>query len=114
MKSRQEDAERLLKDVNVYWLNELWRLDLQATPALCRAFGAALLKAAREPSGDFNFGEDLERQLPNVKWLVAEHCDLDDGLAVAETRVRRVVAVQHGDPRWDQLLAAILDLHRPR
>ena len=115
VKSRQSDAIQLLKEVNIYWLNDLWRLDLEATPALCEAFGAALLKEATgQPSYDFNVGEDLERQLPNMKWLVGAHCNLDDGLAVAETRVRRVATVQHGDPRWDGFLAAIVELRRPR
>ena len=32
----------------------------------------------------------LERQLPNTKWLVREHCDLGATLAVVETRVREL------------------------
>ena len=113
VKTRQGDAERLLKEANIYWLNELWRLDLEATPDLCEAFGAALLKTATgQPDYNFNVAEDLERQLPNMKWLVTHHCNLDDGLAVAETRVRRVVAVNRGDSRWDQFLAAIIELRR--
>jgi hypothetical protein len=115
VKTRQPDAEKLLKEVKLYWLRDLWRLDLEAAPSLCEAFGAALLKDVTEQTEyDFSVGEDLELQLPNLKWLVGAHCNLDDGLVVAETRVRRVVAVQHGDPRWDQFLAAIVELRGRR
>jgi hypothetical protein len=115
VKSRQADSEMLLQEVKLYWLRELWRLDLDATPALCQAFGAAPLKqASADPDYDFNVAEDIEVQLPNMKWLAAARCDLDDGLAVAETRVRRVIAVRQGEPRWDQFLTELVLLHHRR
>jgi hypothetical protein len=113
VKSRQSDAERLLKEVKLYGLRELWRLDLEATPALCEAFGAALLKeATAEPDFDSTVAELFEDLLPNLKWLVAEHCSLDDGLAAAEPRVRHVVAGNRPDTRWDGTLAAIVELRQ--
>jgi hypothetical protein len=118
VKSRQTDAVMLLAEGKMNWLNELWRLDLEATPSLCEAFGAALRKAAAsevEPS--WNVGEKLERQLPNMKWLVAGHCDLDDGVTAVEKRVHLITDVMGaqdgGRPRWLQFLAALAEL-RPK
>jgi hypothetical protein len=114
VKSQQGDAERLLKEVNLYGLRELWRLDLEATPSLCEAFRAALLKVAIEDDLDRSVVERVEDQLPNMKWLVAEHCSLDDGLAAAKPKVRHVAAGNNGDSRWVQLLDAIVELRRKR
>jgi hypothetical protein len=114
VKSRQTDAVLLLREGKVHWLPQLSQLDLAATPALCEAFGAGLLKEATGPGYDLNVGEDLERQLPNLKWLVGEHCNLDDGLAAAETVIRRITAVNRGDQRWAEFLAAIVELRRKR
>ena len=113
-KNRQTDAVTLLQQGKVHWLPQLWQIDLEATPALCEAFGAGLLKEAAGPGYDLNLGEDLERQLPNLKWLAAEHCNLDAGLAAMETIARRISAVNRGDQRWDAFLAAIVELRQQR
>jgi len=114
VKSRQNDAVLLLQQGKFHWLTQLWQLDLEATPALCQAFGAGLLTEANGPAYDWNVGEYLERQLPNLKWLVGAHCNLDDGMAAVETRLRRITAVNPGDPHWDGFLAAIVELRRAR
>src|SRR6266576_975853 len=47
-------------------------------------------KDATQEGLNWNVGEELERQLPNMKWLVTEHCRLDDGVSAVETRVRLI------------------------
>jgi hypothetical protein len=73
---------------------ELWRLNAEATPELCAAYGAVLRKSALkiDPAYSNGLGEaiDLEFQLPNLKWLVAHHCDLRAVLTGIATRLRVV------------------------
>jgi hypothetical protein len=85
-------------------LEDLWRLDIEATPAVCKAYGDALRQEAenvrsssRDQRDDYAWAirawavrDALERQLPNIKWLIREHCDLGDTLAVIETGVREL------------------------
>jgi hypothetical protein len=115
---RQIEAVALIEEGKVRWLKDLAELDLQATPALCDAFDAALRKDATQEGPNWNVGEELERQLPNMKWLVAEHCRLDDGVSAVETRVRLITGAMGerdgGRPRWLEFLAALAQLHQPR
>jgi hypothetical protein len=110
VKSRQSDAVALLEEPtpadtsgrargNIEYLEDLWRLDIEATPAVCKAYGDALRQEAenvrkfshdQRPNDAWEVKEALERQLPNIKWLIGEHCDLGDTLAVVETRVREL------------------------
>ena len=120
VKTRQSDVVALLEEPppgdtstrgrgKIEWLEDLWRLDIEATPAVCKAYGDALRQEAenvrkyirkyntREQQADYGWAlwawdvrEALERQLPNIKWLIHEHCDLGDTLAVVETRVREL------------------------
>ncbi len=117
VKSRQTDAVVLLKEGKINWLNELSRLDLEATPALCETFSAELRKEAtadNEPS--WNVGEKLERQLPNMEWLAAQHCNFDAGLVASEARIRLITDAMGrqdgGLPRWQQFLTALVALHQ--
>jgi hypothetical protein len=114
VKSRQSDAVALLEEPtpadtrarsrgNIEWLEDLWKLDIEATPAVCKAYGDALRQEAEKVpkylhdqtngyAWDYAWEvrDALERQLPNIKWLIREHCDLGDTLAVVETRVREL------------------------
>lgn len=114
VKSRQSDVVALLEEPtpadtsgrsrgNIEYLEDMWRLDIEATPAVCKAYGDALRQEAenvRRYLHDQTNGyawdyawevrDALERQLPNIKWLSREHCDLGDTLAVVETRVREL------------------------
>lgn len=110
VKRRQSEAVALLEEPapgdtsargrgNVEWLEDLWRLDIEVTPAVCKAYGAALRQEAEnvrkyshEQGDDYAWEvrDALERQLPNVKWLLREHCDLGDTLAVIETGIREL------------------------
>jgi hypothetical protein len=114
--SRQSDAVMLLKEGKIGRLENLWRFDLEATPALCEAFGAALHKEIEDELNDGYLKINLEVQLPNMKWLVAEHCNLDDGVTAAETRIRPLIPEMQPFelPRWQQFLAALAELRQKR
>ena len=120
VKSRQSDVVALLEEPissdtstrgrgKIESLEDLWRLDIEATPAVCKAYGDALRREAenvgkyireynrREQRADYSWvfwasdlEDALEHQLPNMKWLIREHCDLGDALAVIETGVREL------------------------
>ena len=104
VKSRQSDVVALLDGGEIERLEDLWRLDIEATPAVCKAYGDALRQEAenvrsssRDQRDDYAWAirawavrDALERQLPNIKWLIREHCDLGDTLAVIETGVREL------------------------
>jgi hypothetical protein len=103
-RSRQADATALLGERDrLADLREMWQLDIEATPALCRAYDAALRRNALkiDPSYSNRLGEaiDLEFQLPNLKWLVAQHCDLREVLTDLARRLR----VVRDSSRIDQL-----------
>ena len=72
VKSRAADAVALLKEGKIDDLPDLWRLDIDPA-AVCEAYGAALQAAAakidRTRSNYIGIAIDLERQLPNIKWL---------------------------------------------
>jgi hypothetical protein len=94
-KSRQADAVTLLQDNRrLTDLRELWQLNIEATPALCGAYNASLRKSVLkiDPSYSNRLGEaiDLEFQLPNLKWLVTQHCDLHAVLTDLAARLRIV------------------------
>jgi hypothetical protein len=89
VKSRQTDAVMLLKQGRIESLEELWSLDIEATPDVCAAYGDALREdAAKIDMGTTTGQETVERQLPNMKWLVGAHCDLDAALGFVEKRFR--------------------------
>jgi hypothetical protein len=93
--SRQADAVALLQSGRrLTDLRELWQFDLEATPALCDAYRAALRRAALkiDPSYSNRLGEaiELEFQLPNLQWLTGAHCDLGDVLKDLAGRLRVV------------------------
>ena len=116
VKSRQGDAIMLLKEGKLRRLEELWRFDLAASPALCEAFDVALRKQAIDDDLNWTVAERLEDQLPNAKWLVAEHCNLDDSVTAAETRMRGIIAVSQKDdlPRGQRILDLLGELHQKR
>lgn len=118
VKTRQEDALRLLlaERPQLYSLRELWRFDLAATPALCTAFDAALRREAAADALNWNVGEYLEDQLPNIRFFTGAGCDLDGGVGAAADRVRLILAPMGlqdgGRPRWADFLATLEGLRR--
>jgi hypothetical protein len=113
--SRQADATALLGERDrLADLRELWQLNVEATPALCRAYDAALRRNALkiDPAYGNRLGEaiDLEFQLPNLKWLVAQHCDLHEVLTDLARRLRIV----RDSSRIDRLADTLEALARPQ
>jgi hypothetical protein len=77
VRSRQADAPLLLRQGKIEWLEDLWRLDIEATPTICSAYDDALRQEAAKIDPGLTTDQDtIERQLPNMKWLVGAHCDL--------------------------------------
>jgi hypothetical protein len=114
-KSRQADAVALLRErERLVDMRELWQLNIEVTPALCEAYDAVLQKSALkiDPSYGNRLGEaiDLEFQLPNLKWLVTQHCDLRVALTDLATRLR-VVRDSSG---IDRLADSFESLARPQ
>jgi hypothetical protein len=122
IKSRQADAVALLKEGRIWRMEELWNLDIEATPAVCAAYSDALRHDADEVdpmSIDFATVNGIAEQLPNLKWLVKEHCDLGDLLAFTETRIREVCDKPHDCLASDReptlaLADALAALRRPQ
>ncbi|MBS0224115.1 MAG: hypothetical protein JSR91_25615 [Proteobacteria bacterium] len=95
VKSRQADAISLLEQGRIGDLTELREFNVEPTPELCQAYGKALTAAAAQVSphqrSDYlSAAMELERQLPNIKWLVGTRCDLGEALSLLETNVRAV------------------------
>jgi hypothetical protein len=94
VKNRQADAARLLQQGHIADLRELSHFDVAPTAELCQAYGAALAGAAgkvtKARSDYLSAATDLELQLPNMKWLIANRCDLGQPLGLLETNVRAV------------------------
>ena len=115
VKSRQADAIQMLDEGKINQLWEIWQLDLQATPALCAAYDRGLLRTATSDDVyDWNVGVLIKNQLPNIKFFVAGHCNLDASLTAAEARVNKIIAVNTGDDQkqWADFLATLVALHQ--
>ena len=112
VKTRQNDAMQMLDQGEINRLQELWGFDLEPTPALCAAYDGALQRLAASDEFDWNVGEHLEYQLPNIKFLAAGHCDLGAGLAAAQARIYKIVAVNQGNERWTNFLATLVTLRQ--
>jgi hypothetical protein len=113
--SRQADAVVLLNDGRILRLADLWQFDLAATPELCAAYERALAKlAATDEPMESEVGKQIEEQLPNIKFLLAGHCDLAPGLGATEKRAEKVTQVNPGEARWPQLVATLAALRGSR
>ena len=112
-KNRQADAITLLDNGQIQRLSELWRLDLAATPPLCAAYDRALTQVAKSAELlEERVGKQLERQLPNINYLLAASCDLSVGLAAAETRAKKVATAMPAFSQWEQFAATLNALRR--
>ena len=92
--NRQADAIAMLGKGRLLDLWDLRELDLQPTADLCQAYGAALAgaagKVAKTQSNYLGVAIDLEGQLPNMRWLIANRCDLGQPLVLLAGNVRAV------------------------
>jgi hypothetical protein len=111
VKTRQTDAVELLKAGRLAALTDLFRLDLQVTPDLCKAYDEALEQAAgqisKTRSDSLSQAINLEQQIPNIGWLVSGGCNLDASLTLLADHVRSVSDSQRMDK-----FAARLDGYR--
>jgi hypothetical protein len=113
--SRQADAVALLDNGRILRLVDLWQLDLAATSALCMAYDHALTRlAATDEPIESEVGKQIERQLPNIKFLLAGGCDLASGLGAVAKRAEEVTQVNPGDAHWPQLVATLAALRSSR
>ncbi len=110
--NRQAEAEALLApvagaatglDPN---LEDLSRLDLAATPALCQGFATRLRQEAENDRGHDGFGlvaDRIEIHLETMNWLAGAGCDLSDALRA----VQATAAATPPSPERERFLAAI-------
>lgn len=114
VKSRQNDAAQMLDQGKIGELWELWQYDLAATPALCAAYDRALYRLATDnETFDLNVADLLKYQLPNIKFFIVGHCNLDTGLTAAEARLNKIIAVP-GNKEWEGFLATLIALHQQK
>jgi hypothetical protein len=94
LRNRQADAVAMLEKGRLFDLWDLRELDLSPTTDLCQAYGLALAGAAgrvsKTQSNYLGVAIDLESQLPNIKWLIANRCDLAQPLSLLATNLRAV------------------------
>jgi hypothetical protein len=94
VRTRQSDAAALLRQGRIGDLQDLHRLDLAPTADLCAAYDVGLrieaMKVERGRGAYLSAAMDLERQLPNIKWLTDAGCDLDPSLTLLKANVRAV------------------------
>jgi hypothetical protein len=116
VKTRQAEAVTLLNEGKIGRLEDLWGLALEATPALCDAYGAALHRYATRDITAGNAVPELERQLPNMRWLAGQHCNLDNGLAAVATVLQRSIDAsgQNDRERFIPFKTGLAELRQPR
>ncbi len=94
LRNLQADGIAMLQKGRLLDLWELKELGFEPTPELCQAYGEALTGAAgrvsKTQSNYLGTAIELESQLPNIKWLIANRCDLRQPLGVLATNLRAV------------------------
>jgi hypothetical protein len=94
LRTLQADGIALLNKGRLFDLWDLKQLGLEPLPDLCEAYGAALAGAAGKVSkaqpNYLGVAIELESQLPNIKWLIANRCDLSQPLALLSSNLRAV------------------------
>jgi hypothetical protein len=81
---------------------------------MCTAYGGALAAMASKigsgQSNSIGVALDVERQLDNIKWLVAGHCDFDATLEPLEKNLRIVA----DSSRITKLADTLAGLHQAK
>jgi hypothetical protein len=110
VRNRQADAALLLQQGRLTDLRDLAQFDVAPTAELCRAYGEALAGAAgrvtKARTDYLMTATDLELQVPNIRWLAANRCDLGPSLGLLETNLR-AVADSDRMTRFADTLAAL-------
>jgi hypothetical protein len=109
--SRQSDAVELLNNGQIEKLTALWLLNLSITPDLCVAYDKALtqLATSNEPY-EAVVGEQLERQLQNIKFFLVARCDLTSSIGAAVRRSAKVAETNPAEERWEKLYRTLAGL----
>jgi hypothetical protein len=114
LKSRQSDAIGLLQKGRLLDLWELEQLGLAPTADLCQAYADALAGAAgkvtKARSDYLGAAIALEGQLPNIKWLAGNGCDLGSPLGLLESNLRAVA----DSSRMTQFADTLAELRRAK
>jgi len=126
VKSRQSDVVALLEGGKIERLEDLWQLAVEATPAVCTAYGTALQREAANigtfPDREwYLYAADVTnavlRQLPNLRWLVGNGCDLNAVSTFVEARLRDYCGQCPASNSYDKEILVFLDnlaaLRRP-
>lgn len=94
LRNLQADGIAMLQKGRLLDLWDLKELGLEPTAELCEAYGEALTgvasKVSKAQPNYLGVAIELESQLPNIKWLIANRCDLGQPLAVLATNLRVV------------------------
>lgn len=86
----------------------MYRSGSAGTPALCASYGGALTKlATSDEPYEAVVGERIKRQMPNIRYLLAGHCDLASALDAAETRANKVAGVNPATERSAKVHATL-------
>jgi hypothetical protein len=113
VKSRQADAVALLQEGQIDRLADLWQLDIDPA-SMCAAYGGALAGMASKigpgQSNSIGVALDLERQLPNIQWLVTGRCDFNATLEPLEKNLRIVA----DSSRITKLADTLAGLHQAK
>ena len=109
--NRQDDAVSLLRQGRLAGLEDLARLDLAPTLALCRAFAGLLAGEADHArrQGSWAVADALEPHLETINWLQEAGCDL----AAALHAVGAAAAAAPASPERARFLLAVDALLSP-
>ena len=113
VKSGQAEAVALLQEGKIDRSADLWQLDIDPA-SMCTAYGGALAGMASKigpgQSNSIGIALDVERQLDNIKWLVAGRCDFDVTLEPLEKNLRIVA----DSSRITKLADTLAGLHQAK
>ena len=118
VKTRQTDVVEVIKEIQL--MDDLWQLDIKATPTVCEAYRDQLRTAAQYSFVNYpNYLNEILLQLPNIRWLLGEHCDLNDALGTVATAIQefcrpRCPVNSDEDRKISAFTAALAALRQPQ
>jgi hypothetical protein len=118
VKTRQTDVVEVIKEDQL--MDDLWQLDIKATPTVCEAYRDQLRTTAQDSFVNYpNALNEILLQLPNIRWLLGEHCDLNDALGTVATAIQqfcrpRCPVDSDEDRKISAFTAALAALRQPQ
>ena len=119
VKTRQTDVVEVIKKRQLL-MDDLWQLDIKATPTVCEAYRDQLRTNAQFSFVNYpNELNEILLQLPNIRWLLGEHCDLNDALGIVATAIQefcrpRCPVDSDKDRKISAFTAALAALRQPQ